>query len=197
MSAPPTFFFVHDHLGRRRFFSTDPVRSPDIRFSKSREAWEKARGWLLSFLPARLLRQEQAFGRILTWEESPLPVLYGRAADPGRAAHKLVHFFRAHKRHHVVLMIFEAILMPLTGFAALLPGPNIIFYAPALFFLLQVKALRGLCRAIRLEHNLRLDPLLAEWEAAVSGGATDRYAGIIARLEESHGLTGLRKVLWK
>ena len=191
------FFFVRDHLGRRRFFSTDPVRSPDIRFTKSRQAWEKARSWLLSFLPARLLRQEQAFGRVLTWDGTPLPVLHGGADEPGRAAPKLVHFLKTHKRRHVLLMIVEAVLMPLTGLAALLPGPNIIFYAPALFFLLQVNALRGLGRAVRLEHDLRLDPLLAEWEAAVSEGASDRYAGLIARLEESHGLTGLRKVLWK
>jgi hypothetical protein len=197
MNAPMTFFFVHDHLGRRRFFSTDPVRPPDIRFSKSRKAWEKARSWLLSFLPARILRQEQAFGCALTWNEGPLPVLHGGAAEPDRAAHKLVRFLRSQKRRHVLLMVVEAILLPLTGFAAFLPGPNILFYAPALFFLLQVKALRGLGRALRLEHDLRLDPLLAEWETAVKQGASDRYAGLLARLEESHGLTGLRKVLWK
>ena len=192
-----TFFFVRDHLGRRRFFSTDPVRPPELRFSKSREAWEKARSWLLSFMPVRILRQEQAFGRTLTWNEGPLPVLHGEADDPGRAADRLVRYLRVHKRRHVLLMIFEAILMPLTGFAALLPGPNIIFYAPALFFLLQINALRGLGRSLRLEHDMRLDPLLAEWETAVKQGASDRYAGLIARLEESHGLTGLRKVLWK
>lgn len=192
-----TFFFVRDHLGRRRFFSTDPVRPPELRFTRSWQAWEKARSWLLSFLPARVLRQEQAFGRALTWNEGPLPVLHGDAEEPGRAAHRLAHFLRTHKRRHILLMIFEAVLMPLTGLAAVLPGPNIVFYAPALFFLVQVKALRGLGRAVRLERDLRLDPLLAEWESAVREGAADRYPGLLARIETVHGLTGLRKVLWK
>ncbi len=192
-----TFFFVRDHQGRRRFFSTAPVRPPELRFSKSREAWEKARAWLLSFLPARILRQEQAFGCALTWDKGSLPVLHGEAGEPDRAAHRLVHFLKTHRRRHILLMIVEAILLPLTGIAAILPGPNIVFYAPALFFLLQVKALRGLGRAVRLEHDLRFDPLLAEWESAVKERASDRYPELIARLESAHGLKSLRKVLWK
>lgn len=197
MNAPMTFFFVRDHLGRRCFFSTDPVRPPELKFSRSRDAWEKARSWLLSFMPTRILRQEQAYGRILTWNGGPLPVLHGDAAEPDRAAERLVRYLRLHKSRHILLMIFEAVLMPLTGFAAILPGPNIVFYAPALFFLLQVKALRGLGRSLGIEHDVRLDPILAEWETAVGRGAAELYPGLIARLEAGHGLTGLRKVLWK
>lgn len=43
-------------------------------------------------------------------------------------------------------MIIEGLILPLTPILALLPGPNIFFYIPALFFYYHYKSFRGLKR---------------------------------------------------
>ncbi len=46
----------------------------------------------------------------------------------------------------IVFMIFEGMILPLTPIMALLPGPNIFFYIPALFFYYHWVSFWGLKR---------------------------------------------------
>jgi len=196
MSQPMTFFFVRDSRRRYRYFSTEPVRPIPLKFSRAREAWLAAKKKLLSILPSRLIRQEQAFERGLTWKGGPLPVLYGGLEDPGHIARHFERFLRAQRLRHILLLAGEAVLMPFTWVAALLPGPNIFFYLLALLVLLQIAALRGLSRALRLERHLAADPLLTAWEEAVAAGDKNRFPELLDSLERGHGLRAVRKLLW-
>jgi len=195
MGLPMTFFFVRDSRHRYRYFSTEPVRPIRIKFSRPRQAWETAKAKLLSILPTRLLRQEQAFERVLTWKEGPLPVLYGGTEAPEHIARHFERFLRAQRLHHILFLSGEVVLMPVSWVAALLPGPNIFFYVLALVVLLQLAALRGISRTFRLERALAPDPLLTEWEEAVAAGDESRYPGLLDRIEHGHGLVAVRKVL--
>ncbi len=190
-----TFFFVRDSRRRYRFFSTEPVHPIRVKFSRARQAWEIAKAKLLGILPNRLLRQEQAFERALTWKGGPLRVLYGGHEDPGPMARHFESFLRRQRLRHILLLAVEAVLMPITWVAALLPGPNIFFYVLALLVLLQVAALRGISKTLRLEKALVSDPLLTEWEEAVSAGDEGRYQGLLDRLEQGHGLLAVHKIL--
>lgn len=191
-----TFFFVRDSRRRYRYFSTEPVHPIHVKFSRARQAWETAKTKLLHILPSRLLRQEQAFERGLTWKGGPLRVLYGRAETPEHIARHFERFLRQQRLRHILLLAGEAVLMPITWVAALLPGPNIFFYVLALLVLLQIAALRGISRTLRLERELTPDPVLTEWEEAVAAKDEARYPGLLDRLERVHGLTAVRKVLW-
>ena len=191
-----TFFFVRDSRRRYRYFSTEPVRPPHVKFSRPREAWEAAKTKLLGIMPSRLLRQEQAFERGLTWKGGPMRILYGGAEPPEHAARHFERFLRRQSRRHVLLLSGEAVLMPITWVAALLPGPNIFFYVLALLVLLQIAALRGISRTLRLERELTPDPVLTAWEEAVAARDEARYPGLLDRLERVHGLKAVRKILW-
>lgn len=191
-----TFFFVRDSRRRYRYFSTEPAHPIRVNFSRPRQAWETAKTKLLQILPSRLLRQEQAFERGLTWKGGPLRILYGGAETPEHIARHFERFLRQEKLRHILLLTGEAVLMPITWVAALLPGPNILFYVLALLVLLQIAALRGISRTLRLERELTPDPVLTEWEEAVAARDEARYPGLLDRLERAHGLTAVRKVLW-
>ena len=43
-----------------------------------------------------------------------------------------------------VFLIIEGILIPFTGILAILPGPNLFFYVPALLFFFHLASYRGL-----------------------------------------------------
>ena len=45
-----------------------------------------------------------------------------------------------------MLSVLEALVIPLTPFLALLPGPNIFFYVPALLLYFHYRSYKGLKR---------------------------------------------------
>jgi len=53
-------------------------------------------------------------------------------------------WIRKERMKRRVFVIIEAILIPFTPILALLPGPNIFFYIPVLFFYYHWKSLKGL-----------------------------------------------------
>ena len=81
------------------------------------------------------------------------------------------------KTRHILLLAAEAVIVPVTGLAALLPGPNIIFYVLAILMIIQWQALRGIDRILGKEYEFVADPLLTEWEAAVEARDTSAFPG--------------------
>ena len=110
---------------------------------------------------------------------------------------RLFLFLQRHRTRHIVILCGEAIVVPITGLAALLPGPNIIFYVLAILMVIQWQALRGITRILRRDHEFIVDPLLAEWEAAVESRDEARFPELLERLGKVHGLPSPRKLLWK
>jgi hypothetical protein len=190
-----TYFFVKDARKEHRLFCSEPPGPMPAKFSKTKVVWEAAKKKLM-LLPAPTLRQEEALAKALRIPEPSVVVLCGEAEE--KHANLRFHFF-LHKRRsqRILLLIGEGILAPITGIAALLPGPNIIFYALALIMVTHWQSLRGIRALLAKKHEYRIDPLLAEWERAVAEGRESDYPAIIEQLEKTHGLKDMGKVLWK
>ena len=190
------FFYIHDHRGRARFFSSGPLGPLPANFSKRREIWEAAKRKVTGLSP-RLLLQEQAFELAGRPGGDRLRILHGGRHEERALRRRLFLFLERQKTRHIVALALEAVLVPITGLMAVLPGPNIFFYALAVLMIVQWQALRGINRTLHRDYDLAADPLLGEWEAAVEAHDKSRFPELLDRLEKVHGLPSPRKLLWK
>jgi hypothetical protein len=190
------FFYIHDHRGRARFFASGPLGPLPANFSRTREVWESAKKKVTNLSP-RLLLQEQAFELGGRPGPEPLRILHAGRHDERSVRARLFLFLQRQRTRHIAVMAAEAVALPVTGVMALLPGPNIFFYALAIVMIIQWQALRGIGRILRREHELVADPLIGEWEAAVASHNEALYPELLDRLEKVHGLPTPRKLLWK
>ena len=190
------FFYIHDHRGRACFFASGPLGPLPANFSKTREVWEAAKKKVTSLSP-KLLLQEQAFELGGRPGPEPLRILHAGRHDEKSMRARLFLFLQRQRTRHIAVLAGEAVALPITGVMALLPGPNIFFYALAVIMVIQWQALRGVNRILHREYELAPDPLLAEWEAAVEAHDEARYPELLDRLEKVHGLPTPRKLLWK
>ena len=190
------FFFVRDCRHRPRFYSGGPLGPLPANFSKTREVWETAKKKVTGLNP-RTLFQEQAFEQGGRPGDGPLRILHSGLHDERPVRTRLLLFLQHHRTRHIAILIGEALVVPITGLVAFLPGPNIVFYVLAIVMVIQWQALRGIRRILHKEHELVADPLLAEWEAAVEARDEARYPEILERLEKTHHLPSPRKLLWK
>ena len=124
------FFFVRDYRRRPRFFSAGPLGPLPANFSKTRTAWEAAKKKVTSLSP-RILLQEQAFEHGGRAGQGPLRILHSGRHDDKSVRTRLHLFLERQKTRHIIVLAGEALLVPITGLAALLPGPNVLFYALA------------------------------------------------------------------
>ena len=191
-----SFLFVHDYRGRPRFYSSGPLGPLPADFSKTRAVWEAAKKKVTGLDPRRLF-QEQAFEHGGRPGPGPLRILHSGCRDDRSVRWRLFLFLQRQRTRHIVVLGVEALVLPVTGLMALLPGPNIFFYALAIVMVIQWQALRGIDRILHRDHELVPDALLGEWEAAVEAGDESRYPEILDRLEQVHGLPTPRKLLWK
>lgn len=190
------FFFVRDSRLRPHFFSAEPLGPLPANFSKTRAVWEQAKKKVTSLNP-RILLQEQAFEHGGRPGQGPLRILHSGRQDDKSVRTRLLFFLQRQRTRHILVLAGEAVLVPVTGLAALLPGPNIIFYFLAIIMVIQWQALRGIDRIIRRDHELVADPLLAEWEAAAEARDEARFPELLDSLEKVHHLPSPRKLLWK
>jgi hypothetical protein len=191
-----TFFFIRDHRHKYRFFSSEPARSLPVKFSKTREIWEVAKKKLM-LLPQKTLRQEQAFSRALKLQDPALRIIYSGFSEEKRINLRFRLFLNAHRTKRVLSLVGETILLPFSGLAALLPGPNIAFYALALLMITHWQSLRGIRNILKKGYDFVGSPVFAEWEEAIQAGNTGAFPEILGRIEKEHALEGLQKVLWK
>ncbi len=189
------FFFVKDSKGAYRYFSSEPLKPVEIKFSRSKEAWELAKKKLM-LLPKRTLRMEQAFERALRLKGAPLRILHSSGTEENKIRSQFSLFLKLHRTRHCIILIAEAIVVPFTGIVALLPGPNIVFYALALIMITQWFALKGIGKTLGAEHDFVPDDLLADWERAVKAKDEERFPAILEALEERHNIKDIRRILW-
>ena len=103
---------------------------------------------------------EQAFERALRFKAGCLPIVYADSADESKIQLRFSLFLQKQRTTHILVLAGEAVLVPISGLVAFLPGPNIAFYALALLMITQWLALRGINRTIKTEHEFIPDPLL-------------------------------------
>jgi hypothetical protein len=63
---------------------------------------------------------------------------------PKRVKRAFKLWIKKEKAKRLVLSVLEALVIPLTPFLALLPGPNIFFYVPALLLYFHYRSYKGL-----------------------------------------------------
>lgn len=190
------FFFVRDYRHRYRYFSTDPVSQIQIKFSRWKKIWEKAKKKLM-LLPQRILRQEQAFERILKLDENKIQILYSGQSDEKKIRTKFYFFLQRQRTKHILILTGETLLLPISGLAALLPGPNVFFGVLALLMITHWRALRGLSRLAKKEYEFIPSPLLEEWQTALESKNSESFPRILDKISKKYDLANIRHVLWK
>jgi len=191
-----TYFFIKDFQQKYRFFSSQPEKDLTMQVSRTKKIWEQAKKKLL-LLPPRLLSQEQAFIEVLKSTEKSVPIVHAACHSEKRLHFRFAFFLQKQKSKHILLLVGESLLVPISGLVAFLPGPNIAFYALALLMITQWQALRGINRLVHKKHEFRPSSVFSVWEDAVAAGKEANYSGILQRLEAEYHLARLNRILWK
>ena len=190
------FFFIRDYRHRYRYFSSDPISQIQIKTSRWKEFWELAKKKLM-LLPQRILRQEQAFGKILKFNEDKIQIFYSGKPDNKKIKTKFYFFLQRQRTKHILLLVGETLLLPISGLAAFLPGPNIFFGVLALLMITHWQALRGINRTLKKYFEFIPSSLFREWEQAQESKKEESYPQIFKKIENEYNLVEIRKVLWK
>ncbi len=148
-------------------------------------------------LPRRILVQEQAFEQILQMQEEKLNILYSGSCDEKRVRSRFFFYLQRQRTKHLLLLVGEALLLPLSGLAALLPGPNVFFGVLALLVITHWQAFRGINRLSKKDYTFTSSPVLKEWEEAIQTKRETDYSGILKKIAEEHHLDYIQKILWK
>jgi hypothetical protein len=190
------FFFVQDYKKHYRYFSSEPFNQIQVRTSRWKKLWELAKKKLM-LLPQRILRQEQGFARALKLEEKKIQIFHSGRLDEKKIKHKFYFFLQKQRTKHILFLVGELILLPLSGLAALLPGPNVFFGVLALIMVTHWQALRGINRTLSKEQEFIPSPLFHDWEQALEQRGEAKFPQILEKIEKEYSLDGIRQVLWK
>ncbi len=190
------FFFVRDYIRKYRYFSSEPINQIKIKSSRWQEIWELAKKKLM-LLPQRILRQEQAFGKVLKLEEKKIQIFHSGRLDKKRIKIKFYFFLQRQRTKHIFLLIGETLLLPLSGLAVLLPGPNVFFGYLALLMITHWQALRGINRLLKKEYEFISSSLFKNWEQTLKSKKEESFGRILEKIEKEYNLHNIHKVLWK
>jgi hypothetical protein len=190
------FFFVQDFRRNYRFFSSEPVQEIQVEFSRLKKIWAAARDKLM-LLPPRILRQEQAFEKVLKMTSQELSIHHAEGIAPKKIKRRFFFFLQKQRTKHILLLTGETILLPLSGLMALLPGPNVFFGVLALIMITHWQALRGINRLRKLTPRFIGSALLNDWEHTIQAGDADGYAAILTAIQNRYHISQAVKILYK
>lgn len=190
------YFFVRDYRHKLRYFSSEPVRQIQIKTSRLEKIWKQAKKKLM-LLPQKNLRQEQAFGRTLKLEVKTIQIYYSGKLSEKKTKIKFYFFLQRQRTKHIFFLIGETILLPISGLAALLPGPNVFFGVLALLMITHWQGLKGINRTLKKEHEFIVSSFIKEWELSLKEKNENKYPQILEKIEKEYNLNNIRKVLWK
>jgi hypothetical protein len=190
------FFFVRDYKKHYRYFSSEPLSQIQVNPPRWKKLWELAKKKLM-LLPQRILRQEQAFARVLKLEDKKIQIFHSGQLDEKKIKHKFYFFLQKQRTKHVLFLVGEFVLLPISVLAAVLPGPNVFFGFLALIMITHWQAFRGITRTLKKKHEFISSTLFHDWEQALEQRGEDEFPRIIEDIEKEYNLDGIQKVLWK
>ena len=190
------FFFVKDFRSKYRFFSSAPIHQIKVEFSRLTKILNIAKEKLL-LLPPRILRQEQAFAEILKLKEEEIQIFIPEYQSEKKLKVRFFFYLQKQKTKHILILVAEAIMMPISGLMALLPGPNVFFGVLALLMITHWRALRGINQLGKKKSTFTSSPLLTEWKHALEIKNEREYNQILEKIEKQHELHNIRKILYK
>ena len=147
---PPIIFEIKHFMGFRLEMVEYPTLTSQVRWVRKGIAVLERR-WP-GFL--HYLSRQQVLAR-LSVHPVVLRVHGRRSQESVRRAFDL--WLRKERGKNLVFMTLEALIIPFTGFLAMLPGPNVFFYVPGLLFYFHFTAWRGLRRAEKAEMDLKIE----------------------------------------
>jgi hypothetical protein len=190
------YFFVQDYRQKYRFFSSEPIQNIQVKFTRLEKLWEEAKKRLM-LLPKRILAQEQAFARALKLNEDSVEILHSGRLNEKRLKIKFFLFLQKQRTKHILLLVGEAILLPVSGLLALLPGPNVFFGVLALIMFTHWQALKGINKISRKSRLFMTSRTLNEWEQALLSQERKNLTAILDKIEEEYNLKDMKKILYK
>ncbi len=190
------YFFVQDYRKKYRFFSSEPIQNIQVKFTRLEKLWGEAKKRLM-LLPKRILAQEQAFARALKLNEDSVEILHSGRLDKKRLKIKFFLFLQKQRTKHILLLVGEAILLPVSGLLALLPGPNVFFGVLALIMFTHWQALKGINKISRKSQLFMTSRTLNEWEQALLSQERKNLTAILDKIEEEYNLKDMNKILYK
>ena len=190
------FYFVQDFHHNHRFFSGEQMQEIHIEFSKLKKLWKTAREKLM-LLPPRILRQEQAFERILKIDSEEIAVHFACGDTSRRIKLRFFFFLQKQRTKHILLLVGESLLAPISGLMALLPGPNVFFGFLALIIITHWQALKGINKLRKKNISFLPSDLLSEWERTVESGKTADYSLVLDRIEKECKVSDVHRILYK
>jgi len=190
------FIFVKDYREKYMYFSTKPFRQIQVTFSRWKELWEKAKKKLM-LLPRKTMVQEQAFEQVLRTTGRQVEILYSGSCTEHRIKVRFFFFLQRQRTKHILFLIGETLLLPISGLAAFLPGPNVFFGVLALLMITHWQAFRGINRLAKKDHVFVPKPVLEKWEQAVQKKSEEEMTRALKRIAEEYDLEHLTKILWK
>ena len=190
------FFFVKDYREKYRYFSGKPFHQIQVKFSRWKEIWEKARQKLM-LMPRKNLEQEQAFEQVLQIAEDQVEILHSGCYSEQRIKVRFFFFLQRQRTKHILLLVGETLLLPISGLAVLLPGPNVFFGVLALLMVTHWQALRGINRLAKKTHLFIPTSSLKEWELVIQKKDEGEFGPILEKIAKKYELEHLQKILWK
>lgn len=190
------FFFTLDYKRRYRFFSSESPKNVQEELSRWKKFWGKAKQKIMR-IPQRTLAQELAFQKSLKLKEKNIRIHYSGNGDERIMRKRFFRFLNSQKTKHIFLLIGEILLLPVSGLAAFLPGPNVFFYFLALLIITNWLALRGIIQLRRKNYQFIEAPTLKEWEQSIEEKREKDFPQILKKIERIHQLPHIKKILWK
>jgi hypothetical protein len=96
----------------------------------------------------RYLSRQQVLSNL---DKFKIRIITDENRNPRRVRQVFKLWIQKEKSKRILCLVFEALIIPLTGILALLPGPNFFFYVPALLFYYHLTSFLGL-RRIDVDH---------------------------------------------
>jgi hypothetical protein len=190
------FFFVKDCREKYRFFSAEPFQHIQVQFSRWKRLWEEAKEKLM-LLPRKILVQEHAFEQVLQGEKGQVEILHSGCCSDQRTKVRFFFFLQRQRTKHILFLIGECILLPISGLAALIPGPNVFFGVLALLMITHWQALRGINRLAKKDHVFTPTPSLKEWEQSLEKKDNNKCLLALEKIAEEYKINNIQKILWK
>ena len=190
------YFFVKDFREKYRYFSAKPYDHIQIKFSRWKDIWEKARKKLV-LMSRKDLVQEKAFEQVLQETGDQVEIMYSGCCSEQRIKVRFFFFLQRQRTKHILLLVGEALLLPISGLAALLPGPNVFFGVLALLVVTHWQALRGINRLAKKNHLFIPTSILKEWEKVIQKKDEGKFGHILEKIAKKYELEHIQKILWK
>jgi len=187
------FFFLPDRKNNFKFLSEE-LSELKIESKKWQKLWIKAKNALTKPFPAKFTVQEKAFTQLISAGDN-IEIFYPASVSREKMKIKFRHFLYKEKTKHIILLIGEFILLPLSGLVTPIPGPNIIFYALIFFIILHWQALRGINKLMKRNYKLIPDLLFDKWCSAIKQDSETDLNDILKEIENKYRIKELSKIL--